>query len=64
MAKRDKVAVASKFHPLKVSKQVKTMAASSALRGGSYKGFIRIMGEAEDSYKKTGRLVLGAGNKE
>lgn len=64
MAKRDKVAVAPKFHPLKVSKQVKTMAASHKLNGGSYKGFIRIMGGAEDTYRKTGRLVLGDKNKE
>lgn len=62
MPKKSKVAAEPKFHPLKVSKSAKMMAASAELHGGSYGSMIRIMGDAEDSYRKTGRLVLGAGD--
>lgn len=44
---------------LKVSKSVKIMAAFASLRGFSKRQVIRIMGEAEDNYKKNGRLVFG-----
>lgn len=44
---------------LKVSKSIKIMAAFASLRGFSKRQFIRIMGEAENNYKKNGRLVFG-----
>lgn len=44
---------------LKVSKEVKIMAAFASLRGFSKRQVIRIMGEAEDNYKKNGRLIIG-----
>ena len=44
---------------LKVSKAVKIMAAFASLRGVSKRQVIRIMGEAEDNYKKNGRLIIG-----
>lgn len=49
----------TKVDVLKVSKGVKIMAAFASLRGFSKRQFIRIMGEAEDNYKKSGRLVFG-----
>lgn len=44
---------------LKVSKSIKIMAAFASLRGLNKRSFIRIMGEAEDNFKKNGRLVFG-----
>ena len=49
----------TKVDVLKVSKEVKIMAAFASLRGFSKRQFIRVMGEAEDNYKKNGRLVFG-----
>lgn len=46
---------------LKVSKSAKIMAAFGSLRGLSFRDTIRILGEAEESYKANGRLILGAG---
>ncbi len=44
---------------LKVSKSVKIAAAMGSLNGHSFRNTIRIMGEAEDNYKRYGRLILG-----
>lgn len=44
---------------LKVSKGAKIMASFAELRGVNKRGFILAMGEAEDSYKRHGRLVFG-----
>lgn len=44
---------------LKVSKSIKIQAAFASLRGHSFRTTIRLLGEAEDSYKKNGRLILG-----
>lgn len=43
---------------LKVSKSVKAMATMAARRGYNFKEMIRLLGEAEDTFKKNGRLVL------
>lgn len=50
---------ARKADVLKVSKSIKCMAAFASLRGLSFRSVIRVMGEADDSYKKNGRLILG-----
>lgn len=44
---------------LKVSKESKLWAATSSLHGINRRSMIRIMGEAEENYKKYGRLVMG-----
>lgn len=44
---------------LKVSKSIKCQAAFASLRGLSFRSVIRVMGEADESYKKNGRLILG-----
>lgn len=49
----------TKADVLNVSKEVKIMAALTPLRGFSKRQFIRIMGEAEDNYKKNGRFAFG-----
>lgn len=43
---------------IKVSKSVKAMATMAARRGYNFKEMIRLLGEAEDTFKKNGRLVL------
>lgn len=43
---------------LKVSKSIKVMAALASLRGVNKRGLIRMLGEAEDNFKKNGRLIL------
>lgn len=43
---------------LKVSKEVKIMAAFASLRGFSKRQVVRVMGEAEDNYKRNGRLII------
>ena len=50
---------APKSGTLKVSKSIKIMAAFASMRGLSRRAFIRLMGEADDIYKKKGRLVFG-----
>lgn len=50
---------APKADVLKVSKSAKIMAAFSELRGVNKRGFILAMGEAEDNYRRNGRLVFG-----
>lgn len=44
---------------LKVSREVKIIAAFATLRGFSMRKTIRSLGEAEDNFKKNGRLVFG-----
>lgn len=44
---------------LKVSKSIKIQAAFASLRGHSFRTTIRLLGEAEDAFKKNGRLILG-----
>lgn len=50
---------ARKADVLKVSKSVKCQAAFASARGLSFRAIILAMGEAEDIYKKNGRLILG-----
>lgn len=50
---------ARKADVLKVSKSIKCQAAFASLRGLSFRSVIRVMGEADDIYKKNGRLILG-----
>lgn len=50
---------APKSGTLKVSKSIKIMAAMAALRGGNRRELIRLLGAAEDIYKRNGRLVFG-----
>lgn len=44
---------------LKVSKESKIWAAFASLRGINHRTMIKIMGEAEDNYKRYGRLIIG-----
>ena len=43
---------------LKVSKEIKTMAAFASLRGFNKRRLIQLLGSAEDNYRKNGRLVM------
>lgn len=59
VVKAKRHSTARKSDVLKVSKSIKCQAASASMFGVSFRRVIRVMGEAEDSYKKTGRLILG-----
>ena len=60
VVKEKKKASAPKGRYMKVSKSVKIMATMAAVRGGNKRAVIRALGEADDSYKATGRLILGS----
>lgn len=57
--KEKKKPTAPKGSVLKVSKRIKIMAAFASLNGFPKRQLIRMFGEAEDIYKKNGRLVFG-----
>lgn len=57
---KKKKSSAPKGRFMKVSKSIKIMAAMSALKGHSKRAIIRIMGEADETYKAGGRLIIGS----
>lgn len=58
-APKEKKARAPKNTTLKVSKAAKIMAAMGTLRGFNFRQTVRLLAEAEASYKAGGRLVFG-----
>jgi len=49
---------AKKSNTINVSKSVKIMATMGQLRGQNFRQTIRLLGEAEDEFKRNGRLIL------
>ena len=63
MSKNEK-APSTKRNVLHVSKAVKIQATLAAMKGGiSKRALILALGNAEDEYKRNGRLVLAKGSK-
>ena len=58
-APKEKKARGPKNTTLKVSKSAKIIAAMGSLRGFNFRETIRLLGEAEATYKAGGRLVFG-----
>lgn len=56
--KTKKKGTGAKADVLRVSKSIKVMAAMASLRGFNPKQVIRVMGEAEQNFKNSGRLVF------
>lgn len=44
---------------VRVTKEIKRIAAFTKMRGGSYGQVIRVLGAAEKNFREGGRLVLG-----